>query len=323
MTTYTVIPDADIEPDQPIKSSTAFALRDNLTAVIEGDASAPKITSRTISPGGSQADGACIDATAFPGPGFFDFSTFTITAPKTMPFATFIRVDGNATLSSVLTVRRTFASADNERAWLACLGGAAPDESETEVTVGARGTGGGGGVVGDGGDGDGGTLTDGALGLHADSLVRAWAARRALVGGNAGNSAGANGGAGGGFLVLVVNGDLDATGGTINASGANGNTSGANASGGGGGGCIIIICTGTITGGTYNVSGGNGGNDTGDGGGGGGGLVILVATGFAGTRTKTVTGGTGPGAATDGGAGASVESALTAGQINALLLGAQ
>jgi hypothetical protein len=321
MTTYTVIPDADIEPDQPIKSSTAFALRDNLTAVIEGDASAPKITSRTISPGGSQADGACIDATAFPGPGFFDFESLLLAAPKTMPFATFIRVDGDATISDVLTVRRTFASAAAELAMLSALGGAAA--SDSEGTSGATAaSGGAGGVAGAGGDAAGSPATDGGASLSVGSLVRAWASRRALVGGNSG-STGVSGVAGGGCLFLIVNGDLDMTGGTINASGANGNTSGSDASGGGGGGAIIIICTGTITNGTYNTNGGNGGNSTGDGGGGGGGVVILVATAFAGTRTKTVAGGSGPGSADDGDAGFSVESTLTAGQINALLLGAQ
>jgi len=123
MTTYTAIPDADIDPDKPIKSSTAYAFRDNLLAVIEGDATAPKITSRTISPGGSQADGACTNATSFPGAGFYDFSTLTISSPKTLPFATFIRIDGNATLSSVLTAARTFASATSEGSQIAALGG--------------------------------------------------------------------------------------------------------------------------------------------------------------------------------------------------------
>lgn len=326
MTTYTSIPDADIEPDKPIKSSTAFALRDNLLAVIEGDATAPKITSRTISPGGSQADGACTNATSFPGPGFYDFSTLTLTAAKTLPFASFIRVDGNATISDVLTAKRTFASDADELTMLSALGGAAASNSIASTdTSGAFGGGGGGGVAGDGGDGQSTAFAQGGAGgdgMSTSSLVRLWAARRALVGGNS-LSEPATGAAGGGFLFIVVNGNLDATGGTIDASGGDGNVSGNQGSGGGGGGCIVVVCTGTITGGTYDASGGDGGNgSSADGGGGGGGLVLLVATAFAGTRTKTVTGGNGH-SATSGDAGASAESTLTTGQINALLLGAQ
>lgn len=326
MTSYIEIPDADIEPDQPIKSSTAFALRDNLLAVIEGDATAPKITSRTISPGGSQADGDCTNATSFTGPGFFDFETLLLTAAKTLPFASFLRIDGDATISDVLTVRRTFASSAAEAGILSAIGGAAA-ESSADRSGSSEGSGGGGGVVGTGGNSSnsGSGISPGGAGLvtSASTIARLWAARRALVGGNSGTAVATSGVAGGGFLFLVVNGDLDLTGGTIDASGADGNSGGGEASGGGGGGCIIVVCTGTITGGTYDVSGGNGENDTGDGGGGGGGLVLLVATVFAGTRTKTVTGGNGPGTATDGAAGLAVESVLTAGEINALLLGAQ
>ena len=43
MTTYTAIPDANLEPDAPARSVDAILLRDNPIAISEGAAGAPKI----------------------------------------------------------------------------------------------------------------------------------------------------------------------------------------------------------------------------------------------------------------------------------------
>lgn len=43
MTTYTTIPDANLEPGKPARSVDALALRDNPLAIAEGDATAPRI----------------------------------------------------------------------------------------------------------------------------------------------------------------------------------------------------------------------------------------------------------------------------------------
>ena len=43
MPTYTAIPDANLEPGKPARSVDAILLRDNPLAIIEGDATAPRI----------------------------------------------------------------------------------------------------------------------------------------------------------------------------------------------------------------------------------------------------------------------------------------
>ena len=43
MTTYTAIPDADLEPDKPFTSQKALLLRDNPIAIAEGASGAPRI----------------------------------------------------------------------------------------------------------------------------------------------------------------------------------------------------------------------------------------------------------------------------------------
>jgi len=57
MTTYVTIPDADINPDKPIKSATAYALRNNLLAVVEGDSTAPSVQPAILLIGGKGGDG--------------------------------------------------------------------------------------------------------------------------------------------------------------------------------------------------------------------------------------------------------------------------
>jgi hypothetical protein len=48
MATYTAITDAEIDQDSPITQTLMTKYRDNLTAVIEGDASAPQIQTEAI-----------------------------------------------------------------------------------------------------------------------------------------------------------------------------------------------------------------------------------------------------------------------------------
>lgn len=49
MTTYTAIPNTDIDVDSPLTTSLFVALRDNPIALAEGDASAPRIEPKAIS----------------------------------------------------------------------------------------------------------------------------------------------------------------------------------------------------------------------------------------------------------------------------------
>lgn len=49
MTTYTAIPNGDVDVDSPITTSLMQALRDNPLAIQEGDASAPRIEPKAIS----------------------------------------------------------------------------------------------------------------------------------------------------------------------------------------------------------------------------------------------------------------------------------
>jgi hypothetical protein len=48
MTTYTSIPNSSLEPGKPIRSIDGLALRDNPLAIIEGDATAPRIVGKAI-----------------------------------------------------------------------------------------------------------------------------------------------------------------------------------------------------------------------------------------------------------------------------------
>ena len=48
MTTYTAIPDANLDPDSPARSVDAILLRDNPIAITEGSAGAPKIQAAAL-----------------------------------------------------------------------------------------------------------------------------------------------------------------------------------------------------------------------------------------------------------------------------------
>jgi len=46
MTTFTTIPNSSLEPGKPIRSINGLALRDNPLAIIEGDATAPRVVGK-------------------------------------------------------------------------------------------------------------------------------------------------------------------------------------------------------------------------------------------------------------------------------------
>lgn len=48
MTTFTTIPNSSLEPGKPIRSIDGLALRDNPLAIIEGDATAPRIVGKAV-----------------------------------------------------------------------------------------------------------------------------------------------------------------------------------------------------------------------------------------------------------------------------------
>ena len=104
MTAYSAITDAEINPDKVAKSSTMYKLRDNLSAVVEGDATAPSINPAVLLVGGKGTDGIFNDASGLTGVGYYEFSSMAITAAKALPLCTIIRIAGDSTLSAALTV---------------------------------------------------------------------------------------------------------------------------------------------------------------------------------------------------------------------------
>lgn len=317
--TYLDIPDSDIDPESPINYSLLARLRDNILSVIGGGSGAPAMRPSLLGLYGSSADGVLLNSWAPTNPGFYDFESdepSILSSGRTLPWFTFLRVSGDLNISAAQTADATPTSPE----MLALLGVMAGEDGVSGTGV---GNGGGGANHGAGGDGsNAGAGTDGAGGSGRDysTLYRWWLSKN-LGSGGAGGDSGVPGtglSAGGGVIVLMVEGDLDLTGGTLSVPGTAGQlvTSGGDvgASGGGAAGTIIVICTGTLTGGTFLAVGGAGGNDSagGGGGGGGGGAVALIASAFAGSQTITVTGGSGPGSATNGSAGHSETVTLTA-----------
>ena len=311
MTTYTTIPDTDINPDKPIKSETAYALRDNPTAIAEGDPTAPSINPAALLIGGKGVDGILDDATpAFSSIGYYEFTSMSMAAARTIGLASIIRIAGNCTLSNVLSVTGrtstiTTAAVETQKlqetlhCWFGNDGG----------KTGGVGGGGGGGAGASGGFGSVGgaakTLTD---------VSRWWVARRPILGGNGASTGTTFMGPGGGSVIIIIEGNFDASGGTIKANAVNDTSTCA----GGAGGSIIIICTGTITNGTFEAKGGNANLGSNNHGGGAGGWIKLVASAYAGTQTMTVTGGTSDSGNT-GSTGYSDKETLTRDQIRTLL----
>jgi hypothetical protein len=322
-TPYIPILDAEIDPDAPIKSDIAYRLRDNLIAVTEGDPAAPSINPAIISQAGAGTDGHLNNGTTISGLGFFDFDLMSISTNKTIPCATVLRINGNASLSAVLTVQRRRQSPDSfsstpsqvsaELAQLAAMGIIIPTPGSFLSTSGYGGSNGGGGGIA------GGTPSP-ALKIDLTGMIRPWTSRYPVIGGVGGLSGSGSGtffGEAGGVTVIIVEGDFDMTGGTIDAdsndvdnTGAGGNTPGS-----GSGGTIIVIVTGTLTNGTFHARSGAGlnGNYVG-----GGGRVYLVASAVVGTQTIDVT-HSGSGTTTNAGNGTSSTDILTRDQIRTLI----
>lgn len=293
MTTYIPILNSEIDPESPVTESLAQRFRDNPIAIAEGDSAAPRINPAAISIGGKGSDGVLNNSTTISLSGFLDFEGGAVRSTAlTLPLCTIIRINGNFTLSGGVSVaKRSLTDATN-------IADALRLSDLLDVKIGAEGgddggtTGFGGNSFGLGGDSFGSAFSSPA------SIAKWWIQRRLFIGGNGGlRSGGAGGrewGPGGGAVMLIVEGDLDATGGEINANGLDTDNlgPGGNDPGGGAGGSVIVICTGTIKNGTFKAKGGIsnvGGN--GLGGAGGGGLVQLIASAFLGTQTIDVAGG--------------------------------
>lgn len=311
MTTYIPILNSEIDPESPVTESLTQRFRDNPIAIAEGDSAAPRINPAAISIGGKGADGVLNNSTTISLSGFLDFAGGAVRSTAlTLPLCTIIRINGNFTLSGVISVaKRSLTDATNiadaQRLVDLLDVKVAPDAENNGANTG----------FGGGCFGAGNPYANGAFGNPA-LVAKWWIQRRLFLGGNGGlRSGGAGGrewGPGGGAVMLIVEGDLDATGGEINANGLDTDNlgPGGNNPGGGGGGSVIVICTGTITNGTFKAKGGIsnvGGN--GLGGAGGGGLVQLIASAFLGTQTIDVSGG-------------ASYAAGTAGYSNSLTLGA-
>ncbi len=292
----------------------------NPIAIAEGADGAPRISRRAIQPGGAEIDGAFGDGDTAPTAGASELTGINLTVPKTFPFISMIRVNGDVSLSSTLTIS-TATDAQRTAAELIAAIIGRPGAEAINTTI---HTGSGAGSIGAGGVGSPNSfsiLAPGGTGRNAALLRRIWLSRLPILGGKGGPASATPGGDGGGALILVVNGNCDFTGGTIDANGANGASSGSHQSGGAGGGSIIVICTGTITNGTFNAKGGNGAVSGGSrAGAGGGGYIGLVASDFIGSQVLSVAGGTttAPGGA--GAAGATETETLTEAEINGILL---
>ncbi len=283
---YLDIPDSDIDPESPINYSLLARLRDNILAVIGGGTGAPTMTPRLLGIMGSLADGVLDDSWAPTNPGYYDFDgdePSILSSPRTLPNVTIIRHNGDLNISAAQTLDTISPGADvlaGEALGLAFAGAGTDGDNVT------AGTSGGGGSHASAG-GDAGTTGNGGTARPLSSLLRWWISRRIPAGNVGGGNGAAAGGPAGGVLVLLIEGDLDMTGGSIVASGGTGGTS----SGGGAGGTILILCTGTITNGTFTANGGAASAQWG--GGGAGGVVGLIASAFAGSQTFNHSGGNG------------------------------
>ncbi len=343
MPSYVEILDAEIDPESPVTESLMTRLRDNPIAIITGQAGAPRATSRIISPGGSAVDGALVDATdlSAAGPGFYEFLSVVLTAGKTFPWITRMRVDGDVVVTgATITInKRPLRDTTSEViqngvvAQLRALSGAHGVDNAGQPS--ASGGGGAGGFGGAGAPGFGIASNPAAIPAASWALMnRPWASRIPLVGGNGayGNSASIDNCRGGGSLVLLVNGNVTFDTAAINADGEDATSAGSSSgNGGAGGGSIFIICNGTIhviTSLALSAKGGAGRNDGGaneNGGGGGGGVLGMIASAFTGvTPTRVVTGGaSGGGTSVAGTAGVDLGLiTLSEEVINSLMLGA-
>ncbi len=316
----------NIAPGKAITFEHGRLFYNNPIAIAEGADGAPRISRRAIQPGGAEIDGDFGDGDTPPTAGASELTGITLTVPKTFPFISMIRVNGDVSLSSTLTIdHATDAQRTASQLIAAICGnpGVMATNSTAFISPGSVTAGSGGGSIGTGGSGSPNNPPDlelGGTGRNAALLRRIWLSRLPILGGKGGASSSASGADGGGSLILVVNGNCDFTGGTINANGDN-SPSGTFKAGAGGGGSIVIICTGSITNGTFNAKGGNGAHSGGsNAGGGGGGYIALIASDFLGAQTLSVTGGTATASATAGGTGVTQTETLTEAEINGILL---
>ncbi len=304
--TYVPITDAQLAPEKPFTSSLAKQFRDNMLSVIGGGLDAPTMGPGLLGIGGGRADGLLTDAWTPTLPGYYDFESdepSILSTPRSAPWFTCLRLYGDLTLSSLITINNV---PDDDKL-LALMGLSRGNAGAMAVGTAGEGSGGG-GHHGAGGDSEAGPPNLGGTARSLSGLNRWWLSRTLPCGGQGGtNYSGASlGGLGGGVAVLLVEGDIDATGGGISAPGEVGHSSSGagGSSGGGAAGTIIVACTGTVIGGTWSAVGGAGGTRSpGDSGGGSGGAVIIAANAYGTVPTTNVAGGSGPGGATDGGAG--------------------
>ncbi len=338
--TYNEILNSEIDPESPITESLMTRLRDNPIAMIQGAADAPRATSKIITPGGSDADGALVDGTDMSGagPGYYEFSSFELTATKAFPWITRMRVNGDVTVTgATITITKrplrdttTEINQDGVVAALRALSGGYGTRTSPNA-------GGGGGAAGAGGRGANVLSVGGAAAIPAAAfslMNRPWVSRIPLLGGNGITGTGfqIDNAQGGGALVWVVNGDMIFDTAVINADGADATSAGSSSgNAGAGAGSIIVICNGNvhvITSLALNARGGAGRNDGGaseNGGGGGGGLTGIFAKSFTGVApTASVTGGAdGGGASVAGSAGLDLGAVTLSEEIiNSLMLGA-
>lgn len=308
MTTYTSIPNADIDTDSPITTTLMTLMRDNPIAVTEGATGAPrvqrsafdsKVLLKWLYDFGDGSDGAQAWTTAGStySTGLWQCTTFSIAAGQTAtlsPRGTLIIM---AKTSITITGTLNHDGGGGEGGW------------ENNSVLSGKISGGNGGAGMYGGSGGGGAAGTGYGGSGGDVLY--------ARGGNPSSAGAAQSSRAKTTMQLLTAGILNATSrsgyganyqggdGQSSTGGGGGGAYADNASaayrGGNGGGLIILIApTITLQAGSFIYARGTAG--TAGCGGGGGGCVILAtpAGGYSSAGTITTTGGTGTGV---GGAG--------------------
>lgn len=277
MTTYTTIPNSDIDPDSPVTTSLVTLLRDNPLAIGEGASGAPRIARAAVAAGvghrwfydyGDESDGAkTVSADETIAPGLYQYSTYLLNVTKTVDLS----------LKGPLIIVATTSIIINGTIDVDGMGGAGGDTPGTTNDVagqsGICGGSGGGGNGASGGDGGNTFMTAGGaasagngaaqstitknlllavspfFNVREEMLIAAGREYRtpvtrgdaAVGGGGGGASTGASGddgGAGGGLIILVSPVVTIGAAGVLTADGTS-----IHANGGAGGGGAIIIAT--------------------------------------------------------------------------------
>ncbi len=261
MTTYTAIPDADVDTDSPLTQTLLTLLRDNPLAIQEGDSSASgqRIKRGAIQNGvghrwfydfGDGSDGSATWTTSTKAPGLYQFTTLTLSASNTI------------TLSKpgVIVICATTSITINGTLDVDGMGAQGPGISDTVGRPGMWGGSGGGSRTNGGGSTyltDGGATAtagaaqssqtknlllattpvvqiddDGILSVTRDEVFENYS----LGGGSGGGDTSGTAGDGGGVVILCAPVITIGAAGVITADGTNGGTD----CGGGGGGAIVI-----------------------------------------------------------------------------------